>query len=63
MTHTDEGTKVPFDWMPLAFANGCETAVRHPQAGQLYRYGIANRILFRLGFWWTRWFGLPWGRK
>ena len=51
MTFTDDGTRVPYDWMPLSMANGVEWAcIRQGHKDRfdcLYRTGLANQF-----FWW-----------
>lgn len=51
MTHTYRGTQVQQEWMPLAMANGVEDGTggfsRHEP---LYRRGLANRVLYRIGW-------------
>lgn len=53
MTFTDEGTKVPSDWYPLAFANGLEWSTKRagfPDRFRcLYRRGLANKALWYCG--------------
>lgn len=53
MTYTDNGTKITWDWCPLALANGLEWS--HQRAGFpdrfdcLYRHGLFNRGLWYIG--------------
>lgn len=53
MLFTDEGTRVPFDAYPLAFANGLEWSTRRrghkDQFNCLYRRGAVNKVLWYLG--------------
>ena len=64
MLFTDEGTTVPSNSYPLAFANGVEWSTRrHGRKDQfdcLYRHGILNKALWYLGaysaiIWSPRW--------
>lgn len=64
MTYTYRGTKVEREWMPLAMANGVEDGndetmgAWHRKYNPLYRRGIANRVLYRIGWWLGRRFGM-----
>ncbi len=49
MSHTYRG-KYQADWKPMAFANGSEDGRdKFAPKGNLYRYGIANKILYTIG--------------
>src|SRR3972149_5821931 len=37
MIYTDQGTRVPWDWCPLAFANGIEWGAQGHRYERLYR--------------------------
>lgn len=54
MTVTYRGTKVTREWMPLALANGVEDGQPWPAGfrfrDRLYRTGVANRVLYRVGW-------------
>lgn len=55
MIYTDCGTKVTWDWCPLALANGLEWS--RQRAGFpdrfdcLYRKGLGNKLLWYAGAW------------
>lgn len=53
MLFTDEGTKVPSQVYPLAFANGVEWSSRRrghtDRFDCLYRKGVVNKTLWYLG--------------
>lgn len=53
MLYTDESTYVPWNWCPLAFANGMEWSRqrrgRKDQFDNLYRKGLVNRFLWWCG--------------
>lgn len=53
MTYTDDGTKVPYDWMPQAMANGIEWATLRKSHKDrfdcLYRRGLRSKALWYLG--------------
>ena len=53
MTYTDDGTKVPHEWMPQAMANGIEWAhdrrYYKDRFDCLYRRGRMNQILWWVG--------------
>jgi len=56
MTFTDCGTKVSWDWMPLAMANGIEWAQRNRRFEALYRRRLSvNAALYAAGYWIGRW--------
>lgn len=65
MTFTYRGTKVEREWMPLAMANGVEdgrdTQPWLRKCNPLYRRGVANRALYRVGFWLGRYAGVTLG--
>ena len=53
MQYTDEGTKIPQEWMPLAMANGIEWGIRRAgfpdRFDCLYRQGFMNRLFWYCG--------------
>lgn len=53
MIFTDDGTRCPHNWMPLAVANGIEWASRrkghNDRWDNLYRSGFLNKALWLLG--------------
>lgn len=54
MTYTYRGTRVAHAWMPRAMANGVEDGQPWPAGfrfrDRLYRVGVKNRVLYRLGW-------------
>ena len=58
MLYTDNGTKVTWEWCPLAVANGLEwSRERKGMADRfdcLYRRGLANKLLWHVGALWGR---------
>jgi len=55
MTWTDCGTRVRWDWMPLAMANGVEWAQREKRFEALYRRRFSlNAVLYAAGYWFHR---------
>jgi len=54
MTFTDNGTRVPWEWMPQAMASGVEHGAKRTMCGlgNLYR---ARRAPMRWAFYWVGW--------